>query len=293
MNYLAELAEEMAELDIKSESNESPKTFSITAIDSKSELNLKLPAIKNLEPAVIELLTAHRIRSERESTFEGPIIDEDDVPDYISSIWREISHRLKSMPYQAYEVGNLLYLLKKHLPHGKFDDWILKYLPISKSTATNFMRVYRCLLGHPEILEFFKQSVLYEICAPSFPPNFRRFIFENIDGPLDAKKAELLEIAIKWKNGEVTSKSPEVQRLLKKNRFESEAKKYIDELTSLEKVLKISAKKINGFNRINDPHPFLSEDDNEKDKKFYKIESMILGFIGQIGAVKQEIKSDQ
>jgi hypothetical protein len=293
MRAAEERAKIFAQDIIESETDESAETFSGSATDLTWKANSKLPAIDDLEPAITELIAAHHVRSERESTFEGPIIDEDSVPDYIALIRREILHRLRSIPYQAYEVGNLLYIIKSQLPHGKFDAWISKFLPISKTTSLNFMRVYRTCLGHPEILEYFKQSVLYQICAPSFPPDFRRFIFENISGPLDVKNKDLLKVAIKWKSGEVTPKSPEVLRLLKKNRFESEAKNYIDELTNLEKVLKGSANKINAYNRINDPHPFLSEDDNEKDKKFDKIESMILGFIGQISSVKQELKSDQ
>ena len=36
------------------------------------------------------------------------------------------------------------------------------------------------------------------------------------------------------------------------------------------------------------------EDDNDKkDKRFHQIEKMILGYIGQIGSVIQELKSDQ
>lgn len=261
--------------------------------DSNSKAYSKIPAMKDLEPAVTELLAAHQMRNERQSKFEEPFIDENDIPEYAGYIKQEILHRLRAMPYQAYEVGKLLRILKKHLPHGKFYDWVLKNLPISKATALNFMRVYRICLGHPEIIEYFKRSVLYKICAPSFPEDFRKFIFENITGPFDVKNKDLLQVAVKWEKKEVNPKSPEVQSLLKEYKLRSDADKYIYELKKLAKVLKNSAKKIDALNQINDPHPFLSDNDNMKDKRFYEIGELISGFLVDIDLRIKNLSPDQ
>ena len=107
------------------------------------------------------------------------------------------------------------------------------------------------------------------------------------------KNKELLEVAIKWKNGEVTPKSPEVRSLLKNHRLQSEAKNYITELENIEKFLKNRANKIKDIYKMRDPHPYLSEDDNMTDNRFNEIEKMILGFVGQIDSMKRKLESNQ
>ena len=82
----------------------------------------------------------------------------------------------------------------------------------------NFMRVYETCLGAPELVEYFDPSVLYEICRPSFPGDLRQELFANATGVYDVKYKELLEVAFKWKSGEINIGSPEVQDLLKRQK---------------------------------------------------------------------------
>jgi hypothetical protein len=251
------------------------------------------PPAEDTKPALIDQFGANRIRKIRELKFDRPDIVGKELPEYLNYVKKEIHLRARGILYQAYEIGKLLHDVKYRLPHGEFDNWVAENVPFSKSTALNYMRLYKYCLGHTEIIEFFKPSVLYEICTPKFPKNFRKLLFENVTGVFDTSKKELLVVAFKWKKGVVTPKSPEVQKLLKNEKDIFEYNEYKSELKSMKKSLENNLEKFKYLNKMNSTHPFLNEEDNAKDDRYFEIEVMIEGFIGKINMMIESLRPKQ
>ena len=233
------------------------------------------------------LQDAKTMSTEREKAFDPSNLKKEKVQKYIDSIRDEINLHMTAMRYQVYEIGRLLYEVKKLLPHGEFDSWIEGNFAFSKSTALNFMNVYTACMGCPELVEYFKPSALYEICAPRFPEDLKKELFENATGVYDINKKELLEVAFKWRNKEVNIDSPEVQSLLKRQKDQSFWKRYKIEFDALKTALTGFKKK---FKSLNDRHiafPLLNKKDNAKDDRYLEIVDMISTFIGEVEVMKE------
>jgi hypothetical protein len=199
----------------------------------------KHPILMDTEPSATEIDSARRVREEREKAFNRCWLNPGDPSDrytarYLDSIKEEIYIRSRALAHQIFEIGKLLVDAKDLLPHGSFDSWIEKNFHFSKRTALNFRRVYTVCMGQPELVEFFKPSILYHLCAPGFPRDLRKVIFDNVTGVYDINQKKLLEVAIKYNKGEIKVDSPEVQSLLKKQKDG----KYYERLRALLKGLR-------------------------------------------------------
>ncbi len=204
---------------------------------------IKVPTIKETEPAYFEIYKARQARSNREQQFNRSTLKpgKGETERYLDSLAEEITHRSNALKHQIYEIGRLLCDVKKLLPHGKFDEWVEKKTSFSKSTAINFMRVYKTCLGYPEVVQFFKPSDLYIISAPNFPEDFRDKLFihslkERRDNDIIGKD-KLLEIVHKYKRKELTIESPEVQDLFNIEKDRDYYYLYREELEAIETIL--------------------------------------------------------
>jgi hypothetical protein len=243
--------------------------------------------------AIEELRNAEKCREDRESRFDRSEISENEIQVYAQSIADEINLRAKAMPYQAFEIGKLLYDVKNLLPHGSFDEWISENLTLSKSTAGNYINIYKNCMGHPDIIKFFKLNVLTEICAPRFPEDLRNEIFNNMNGVFDINRKQLLELAFDFKEGKVDIDSQELHDLLKIEKSKAEYNRYKAYLISLKNMLKKKHKEFEELHKKVVPHPILKEEDNARDERYDKIEAMIIDFIIQTKRIINELRPEE
>jgi Protein of unknown function (DUF3102) len=244
--------------------------------------SVKVDTAKDTEPALMQLYGARHIRKERESK-------KGSSEDYIESIKEEIYLRAKAIRFQLYEIGRLLVDVKSLLPHGEFTPWLKDNIEFSESTALNCMRVYRTCMGRPDLVEHFKPSALYLICAPSFSADLRKALFEDASGVYDIDQKELLQTSIKYKKGEVTLESPEVQNFLKKQKEKTYFELYEIELKAIKQVLNNRLGSIKRLDEKQIPHPLLLQD-QERDKTFFDVAKMVEGFIGEVDGMKETLK---
>jgi hypothetical protein len=155
----------------------------------------KHPTLMDTEPTITKIDLALRIRAERERQFNKsrPNPGSRRTTEYLDSVKEEIHIRSGATAYQCFEIGGLLVDVKDLLPHGRFERWIDENFQFSRRTALNYCRVYRVCLGQQELVEFFKPSILYHLCAPDFPKDLREVIFDNATGVYDLSQKELLE----------------------------------------------------------------------------------------------------
>jgi hypothetical protein len=87
---------------------------------------------------------------------------------------REAAERIRQrMSQDIIEVGRELIAVKGRVGHGKFLRWIDVEVEISEPTATRMMNVAR-EYGHKAFtVKHMKPTVLYELAAPSTPPEVR------------------------------------------------------------------------------------------------------------------------
>ena len=200
---------------------------------------------KTSEFCLDALIQAKNLKEKRETSFNGNVLPTESTKEYLDSIGNELILRTKSLKIQIYEVGKLLYEAKKQSPHGKFRPWLDEYFEFSYKTAANFMKVYQVCMGHPEIVEYFSPSCLYVLCNQSFPEDLREALFNGVKGQVDVNKKELVTLALKYKNNEISINDKEIQDLLKKERDSSLWEKYKKELKALKQVIHNSLEKIN------------------------------------------------
>jgi len=257
----------------------------------RSNENTIIPVSKDTEPAFNDLFGARYFRRNRENEFNrSNLYREENVQDYIDSIKEEIYLRARAIRFQLYEIGRLLCDVKSLLPHGQFMPWVESNVEFSKSTALNCMRVYKSCMGHPELVEHFKPSALYVICSPKFPGQLRETLFKDSSGVYDVSEKELLEMSFKWKNGEVTLKSPEVQNLLNKQKNVSFYSLYKIELDALIQVLDDRLRSVKRLDEKHISYPLLPKEDNARDESFFEVAGMIEGFIGKVEAMLMSLE---
>lgn len=264
------------------------------------------PTLTDTEPTITEIDLALKVRAERERQFNRERLHagHPQVAKYLDSVKEEIHIRSRSLAYQIFEIGKLLVDVKELLPHGSFDKWIEENFHFSKSTAINFCRVYRVCLGQPELVEFFKPSILYHLCAPSFPKDLREVIFDNVTGVFDLSQKELLEVAIKYNRGEIGLDSPEVQGFLQRQKDGKYYKRLKILLGGLRRVLEVQRAKITSVVRRDMANPLISPDDLEDpplDEAGYimdeprfggAIDTMIRTWIEEIDALERDWNPD-
>ncbi len=224
-----------------------------SSYDYPTSKNLKVTDLLDTEPALNLLFHARRAIKERGKEFNPAKLSEKEIPKYINSICEEIHFRLTALRHQLYEIGRLLCEVKSLLPHGRFNLWIEENFPFSKATAGNFMNVYTACMGCPELVEYFKPSVLYEIVAPRFKKDLREelFIHAEATGVYPISKKQLLEVSMKWRKGLINKDSAEFKSLLKQEKDKTYWTRYEIQFSALESVLKIFKKK---FEALNDRH---------------------------------------
>lgn len=88
------------------------------------------------------------------------VLDAELLPYSDGRIWneelvvREIHHYEETIIVSAYELGRRLIWTKKHLGHGRFEDFCAKRLPqYSKPTLWRYMQVAEFLVQHPALMK--------------------------------------------------------------------------------------------------------------------------------------------
>jgi hypothetical protein len=245
----------------------------------------KHPILMDTEPTITEIDSALAVRAERERKFNRSRLHPGgkNTAGYLDSIKEEIHIRSRALAYQIFEIGKLLVDAKDLLPHGSFEKWIEENFQFSERTALNFRNVYRVCMGQPELVEFFKPSILYHLCAPGFPEDLREAIFHNVAGVYDLSQKELLEVAIKYNKGEIKLDSPQVQNLLKKQKDEKYYERLKILLRGLRKILEVYRGKITSVARRDMAHPLIDLNDPPLDEAGYIMDEPRFG--GEIDAI--------
>jgi hypothetical protein len=258
---------------------------------------IKVPTIKETEPAYFEIYKARGVRFNREQEFDRSTLkhNKEKTGCYLDSLAEEITHRSNALKHQIYEIGRLLCDVKKLLPHGKFDSWVEKKTSFSKSTTLNFMRVYTACVGYPEVVQFFKPSALYTITGPGFPRQFRDRLFIQAYSERranDIGRNKLLEIIHKFRRKELTMESNEVQDLLKIEKDRDFYFLYKEELVALEMILQDRLRKFEILDSKFISNPLLEDGDTNKDENFFKVSEMVKDFIADTNIMRDTINPD-
>lgn len=138
--------------------------------------------------------------------------------DKLPLIVNKIRKITSSVKLEIYQIGKLLVEAKDIIKHGDFQKWIEDHFEFSHQAAVNFMNVYRCCLGRPDVVKTIKTSLLYQITAPGFPKDLREHIFKKKNQLNNIKNKKMHDIYLRFKNKELDLESPEVQQLFKKNK---------------------------------------------------------------------------
>jgi len=136
-------------------------------------------------------------------------------PHQLSLMVDEVKLRVQNIKRELYEIGRILTEAREIIPYGGFKDWIESNFDFSYQTANNFMNVYQCCLGRPQLVADFKPSLLYILTAPKFQENIRELFFKYATFFLNIGNKAARDIAIKYSNGEYSLDHPEVKALIK------------------------------------------------------------------------------
>ena len=152
------------------------------------------------------------------------------------------------------------------------------------------MNVYRHCLNTPEIVQYFKPSVLYKICESNFPAELRQEFLNNARGVYDISKKELMVIVEQYLNGEINIDGPEIQNLLHRQKIQKVNQRYVDELKGLKRDSENRLNTISTLNKSGNYNPLLTENDNSLQKEFDELESFFEDIISDIGAKISALK---
>jgi len=204
-------------------------------------------------------------RDEREKSFKRNLSTEEREK-YLDSLKEELNTSCNRLKHQIFEIGKLLFLVKKNLPHGEFKPWINDNFEFCYETALNYMKVYTVCIGNPEIVEYFKPSSLYVISNPKFPEGLREALFKGVKGPVDIKKKDLVALALKFKKGELQITDKEIQDLLIRQRDISLWEEYNIELKALNQLISKRLGRIVELSRIQRTNPLIKNDTDEQEQ---------------------------
>jgi len=238
---------------------------------------------KYVDPSLDDLKEAVFLRNYRGGEYDIHSLRGENKGLYIESVAEEIHLRLNSIKKQIFEIGGLLYSVKRLVEKGTFCDWIKDNFPFSHKTANNYMNVYKACLGLPEIVDMFKPSILYEITNPKFPEELREEIFSSVKGQVvDLDKKELLEVLVKYQKGEIALKSSKVRNLIRHQKDEQIQKRYEIELKAAKRDIAKRLSTVKKLNETKDMEPLLTNRGPNIAKKYKEIEEMLEGFIGKV-----------
>lgn len=234
---------------------------------------------------------AMEFRSEKDKSLKFSLSK--DKQEYLDSIKEELEIRCNGLKMQIFEIGKLLFEAKEILPHGQFKPWINNNFEFCYETALNYMRVYTACMGHPEMVEYFKPASLYVIANPKFPKRLRQDLFEGVKGPVDITKKDLVQLALRFKKGELNISDKEVQDLLIRQRDISRWEEYKTELKSLNKVISKRLKRIVELANNQKVNPLINIDteDNEqfREDEQHKIIEQVKEFMDEIDNMINEL----
>jgi len=149
-------------------------------------------------------------------------------PERLSILADEINVRIKITKREIFTIGELLYEAKKIL-QGGFKQWIADNFDFSYDTAHNFMNVYECCLGHKNLVEKVKSSILYKLSAPSFPEELRDFLFSQ-GSLVKMTNRKLEEILKKYKEGGIDSIKDDFEKITEGYRIYDQVMYTLDNL---------------------------------------------------------------
>lgn len=240
-----------------------------------------LPAL--YEHTALEVDEANREKNLRCSKFDRQNLSREDQQARTDSIAREIHLRIGSIKKNIFEVGKLLVDAKKILGKGKFSDWVKNEVGVCQKTAINYMNIYKQCMGVPYLVEYFKPSVLYEICSPSFPEPLREELLNNAHGVHDYSRKEFLTVVAKFRKGEIDIKSDEVQNLLCKQKNQEFNDRYKAELYATKKDIEKRFETIKKLNNLSSDSYLLLKKKNDDFKKIYdSIEEMFENLVSSV-----------
>ena len=78
------------------------------------------------------------------------------------------------------QIGRDLAMVKAHLGHGHYRDWLKAEFSMSERTANNFMSAYQRFGSNPQAVADLTPAVLYALAAPSTTPAVRTEALEMI-----------------------------------------------------------------------------------------------------------------
>jgi len=108
----------------------------------------------------------------------------DDVINTDEQFLKEAASRIRSARARASQdiiaIGRDLIAVKERLGHGNFLPWIEREFGMSEDTAQNLMRVAANIGDQIPNGSVFQPTVLYELAAPSTPPEVRTEVIERV-----------------------------------------------------------------------------------------------------------------
>jgi hypothetical protein len=132
----------------------------------------------------------------------------------LEALQGEIKTRIKITKNEIFKIGELLIYAKKLCQQEgkKFQEWIRDNFEFSYETANNFMNVYKHCLGVRSIAMNLSPSILYQISAPSFPDELRKYLFdtEQLD---EFTNGSLREITRRYKEGGFEAIKDDIEEL--------------------------------------------------------------------------------
>ncbi|EIM63227.1 DUF3102 domain-containing protein [Desulfobacter postgatei] len=261
-----------------------------TYIHPKTEF-LKLPGTRNTEPALTYMFDALNARNDRAGLKPDNPAQKEEI---LESIKVELKNRGTALKYQTFEIGRALCSAKKILVHGEFKPWVEANFNHSYKTAHNCMRVFEGCAGNPEIVEYLPSSCLYVICSPKFPEDLRQALFDNISGPVDVTKKDIVEIGMKFKMGEITIHDEPIQKLLVKQKQRTLFEKHHIELLGLKGIIENRFKRIKGIIDNGPDNPLIQEIDGEEweaqEDKIFQIHNGIEKILAQLNVLIDELE---
>lgn len=223
-------------------------------------------------------LTPEAINVVRLKEFKDAPDNENQLPLLVDEI-KSRQHRIKN---DLRVIGGLLVESKELVGHGEFEKFVEDNFDFSISTARNLMNVFIQCGAYPEIFDQINSTVLYQISAPNFPDELRKFMLNNTKLLDNINNKKVADIGKRFAKGEIDIESNEVQSLLKYSRKNDAIKFYQNEVENLIKSISEHHKLLGKFiDNIDWPiHP-----DKNKTILTKKQKKMIDKLASEIGAM--------
>jgi hypothetical protein len=119
--------------------------------------------------------------------------------------------------------------------------------------------------------------------------------FENVTGPVDLNRKELVETALNFRNGEIDIESEEVQKILHDQKDLDLKERYCIELRALKSIVRTRFKKIQELYSKRSSHPLIkprSVTPMEETDWTDEIDDKITGFLCALGHEIRKLESE-